>query len=110
MTTDGARKPGWYAFTGGNLLELDAPPRAAVGETIDLWGSLTSRKLGTLAGKVVSLQRRDRLHACWVNLASAPTDEWGEYSFQLRQRAGTATYRVEWKGVCTSASVRVVAR
>ena len=71
MTTDGARKPGWYAFSGGNLLDLNAPPRAAVGETIDLWGSLTSSRLGTLAGKQVSLQRRDRRRACWVNLAYA---------------------------------------
>jgi hypothetical protein len=110
MTTAGARKPGWYAFSGGNLLDLSAPPSAGAGEVIDLWGSLTSSRLGPLAGKEVSLQRRDRRRARWVPLAYTTTDEWGEYSFEVRQRAGTGVFRVEWKGVCTSASVRVVGR
>ena len=110
VTTDGARKPGWYAFSGGNSLDLSAPPTARVGETIDLWGSLANRSLGALAGKKLSLQRRDRRHACWVTMAYTSTDEWGDYSFELRPRAGRGIYRVEWKGVRASASVCVIVR
>jgi hypothetical protein len=110
MTADGARKPGWYAFSGGNALDLSAPLRARVGETIDLWGTLTNRSLGTLAAKKISLQRRDRRNACWVTVEYTLTDEWGDYDFEVRQRAGIVIYRVEWKGVCTSASVRVIGR
>jgi hypothetical protein len=110
LTTDGTPKLGWYAFSGGNSLTLNAPPVVGASETIPMSGSLKSGALGALAGKKIRLERRGLHQASWATVASTRTDAWGAFAFGLRQPAGTKIYRTVWDGVRSSAWVRVTAR
>ena len=109
-TTDGVRKPAWYAFSGGNSLTVKAPRVVAAGGRIRMSGYLSSRRLGALPDSKIWLQRRGVNQTSWSTLAHARTDEEGAYAFRLRHPAGTKVYRVVWKGVCSSANARVSTR
>jgi len=47
--------PAWFAFAGGNRLSLDAPVSTRASSTFTVSGLLTSRALGALPGKKLTL-------------------------------------------------------
>jgi hypothetical protein len=106
-TTGGTRKPAWFAFATGNTLTAKASrPDGAAGSLV-ISGSLDSRALGRLAGKMLELQRLGPGGAAWTRVSGASTARDGSYALRVRLPAGTARYRVVWKGVCMSRVIRV---
>ncbi len=104
---DGTRKPGWFAFAGGNTLSLKAPRAVRKSATFVVSGLLTNRALGALAGKKIVLQRRRLTRTRWQTMARAPTGADGSYRFRVTQAGGKWLYRVSWRGVCESAGATV---
>ena len=104
--TDGLRKPGWYAFAGGNRLTLTGPASAAAGVSFDLSGSLTTR-VGALADVTLTLQSRSPSGTTWSKVATTTTAADGSFAVTARQ-SKSRVYRVIWNGVCESKGKRVV--
>lgn len=105
-TVDGVRKPGWFAFAGGNRLSLNAPPATRRSVRFRVSGVLASRAFGALARKQIMLQSRRPGQARWQTVSAGLTRSDGSYAFRITQTS-TRLYRVVWDGVCESARARV---
>lgn len=105
-TVHGVRKPGWFAFAGGNRLSLNAPPATRRSARFRVSGILASRAFGALAGKQIMLQSHRPGQARWRMVSAGPTRSDGSYAFRITQTS-TRLYRVVWDGVCASARARV---
>jgi hypothetical protein len=102
---DGSRKPAYYAFAGGNRIALEAPTGISGGSAATLRGTLTSASMGGLSGKLLLVQRRSG--SGWITVVRARTGAGGAYAARVRP-AATASWRVVWPGVATSARQRLV--
>ena len=102
----GQRKPGWYAFAGGNSLTLKAPASARRGVAFAVSGKLTSRTPETPQSEVLTLQARKPSSSKWSKVASVHTALDGSYSRTIKQST-TKIYRMVWGGVVESATRRV---
>jgi len=98
--------PAWFAFAGGNRLSLDAPVSTRASSTFTVSGLLTSRALGALPGKKLTLHNRRLGRAGWHTVSASSTRQDGSYMFRVTQPS-TRLYRVVWDGVCKSAAVLV---
>jgi len=105
----GQRKPGWYAFAGGNSLTLKAPASARRGVAFAVSGTLTYRAPETPQKEVLTLQARKPSSSKWSKVASVHTALDGRYSRTVKQST-TKIYRIVWGGVVESATRRVRAR
>ena len=105
-TYKGQRKPGWYAFAGGNSLSLKTPASAKAGVRFTISGRLTYRAPETPQRQTLTVQARTPSASKWKTLVTVQTATDGTYSRQISQPA-TKVYRVVWGGVCESASRRV---
>ena len=102
-TADGRRKPGWYAFAGGNRLSLTMPAGARPGVSIPVTGVLTSKQTGGDEPQTLTLQARTPRSSAWKTVAKVKTDPaTGAYSRTIRQASRTRVYRIVWGGVCES--------
>lgn len=99
------RKPGWYAFAGGNRLTVKAPASVKARQTFSVSGTLTTR-LGPGEAVKVMLQGRNTSRGKWSRVATTRTVSDGAYSFTTQQKR-TKLYRVVWDGVCESAQKKV---
>lgn len=102
---DGSRKPAYYAFAGGNRLALEPPAAISRGAAATLRGTLTSASMGGLGAKVLRVQRHTG--SGWITVLRVRTGDGGAYAARLRPKA-TASWRVVWPGVATSARQRLV--
>lgn len=102
----GQRKPGWYAFAGGNSLTLKAPASARRGFAFAVSGKLTSRTPETPQSEVLTLQARKPSSSKWSKVASVHTALDGSYSRTVKQST-TKIYRMVWGGVVESATRQV---
>lgn len=109
-TVEGACKPAWYAFAGGNAVTTVAPTSVAASTSFPLTGALTSRVAGGLAGKTVLLQTRAPSGRTWRRVASVRTESGGAFAFTTRQGRGDRLYRVIWNGVLEGRPVLVHSR
>ena len=91
-----SRKPGWYAFAGGNRLTVTAPSAVTTGTPFAVSGALTTVH-GPFKGAKLSLQTRTSSRAAWTTIAKVDTSTDGAYSFTTRQ-AKVRRYRVVWDG------------
>jgi hypothetical protein len=104
---DNIRKPAYYAFAGGNRLALDQPAAISRGSAATLRGTLTSASMGGLGGKVLRVKRLTG--SGWITVLKVRTGDGGAYAVRVRPKA-TATWRVVWPGVATSARQRLVVK
>jgi hypothetical protein len=102
---DGSRKPAYYAFAGGNRIALEPPAGISSGSPATLRGTLTSDSMGALGGKVLLVQRHSG--SSWITVTRARTGAGGAFAARVRPTA-TASWRVQWPGVATSARQRLV--
>ncbi len=102
-SSEGKRKPSWYAFAGGNLVTFTAPASAGAGARFSASGALTvSRDPSVVGGQALTIQSRRPSGGAWSKVATVTTRADGTWSRTLRQPA-TRVYRVVWGGVCESA-------
>ena len=106
---DGVRKPGWFAFAGGNRLSLIAPPASGRSNRFTVFGVLASRAFGALPGKQIMLKSRRLGQAHWHTVSAGLTRRDGSYAFRITQTS-TRLYRVVWDGVCESGITTVRTR
>ena len=103
---DGLRKPGWYAFAGGNTVTVDQPAPVLAGTSFALTGTLAG-KVPVDAGQQVILQSRPSGGSAWTAVgAPQPSAAAGAFSFEVSQQQAT-DYRVLWDGVAQSGAVLV---
>lgn len=100
-TVDGVRKPGWFAFAGGNRLSLNAPAATRRSAAFSVSGVLASRVFGALRGKQITLQTRRPGQARWQTISARLTRGDGSYAIRVTPTS-TRLYRVVWDGVCES--------
>jgi len=105
-TYKGDRKPGWYAFAGGNSLTLKAPSSAGSGASFKVSGKLTYRAPETPQSEVLTLQVRKPSGSAWTKVATVETALDGTFSQGVKQTS-TSVYRIVWGGVVESASRKV---
>ncbi len=99
-TADGRRKPGWYAFAGGNRLSLTMPAVARPGASMPVTGVLTYKKTGGDEPQTLTLQARTPRRSAWKTVAKVKTDpSTGAYSRTIKQASRTRVYRIVWGGV-----------
>jgi hypothetical protein len=103
---NGSRKLSWFAFARGNRITVTAPVRVRRGRTLRIAGVLTNRAIGGVKGYLLVLQSRRLSGGAWKTLGSTTSGDQGRYTFWTRPTSSRA-YRVVWRGVKTSASVRV---
>ncbi len=100
LTTTGAFKRAWYAFSGGNKLTLAAKP---LGASVRLSGRLTSASMGGLSGKSLVLYGKKAGHA-WRVVRNLTTGAGGSYHTTVKV-SGTTSFKAAWLGVVRSGAL-----
>lgn len=103
-----AKKPAWYAFARGNHLTLAAPASAKKGTTVSAQGTLSSDTAGPVSGAKLVVRSRTASGRPWTKVATRVTGADGSYSVSIRL-ARSAYFRVEWTGVVTGQTRRIIA-
>lgn len=104
--TDELRKPGWYAFAGGNSVTVDQPAPVLAGAPFALTGTLAG-KVAVDAGQKLILQSRPSGGSTWTAVGAPQfSAAGGAFSFAATQQPAT-DYRVLWDGVAQSGAVSV---
>ena len=106
---DGARKPSWFVYAGGNHVSLLAPDRARRGSRITLQGRVTCASIGGVPGRKLIVLGRRLGTTRWYTQATIVTGADGRYSVHVPFRY-SAQYRVKWSVVRTSIVRKVRAR
>ena len=104
VTTAGAFKLSWYAFSGGNKLTLNATRLNRTSRR--LAGVLSSAALGGLPGKTLVLYRKTTGHP-WRVVRSLTTATKGSWHATVKLTSGTTWFKVAWLGVTRSAILTV---
>ena len=103
VTTTGAFKLSWFAFSGGNKLTIKAT--ALSGASKRLAGALTSAAMGGLKGKTLVLYRKTAGHP-WRFMRNLTTGARGAYHTAVKV-SGRTYFKVAWLGVVSSKALPV---
>ena len=104
VTTTGAFKLSWYAFSGGNKLTLKAARLSRTSRRLS--GVLSSAALGGLRGKTVVLYSKKVGHP-WRVARSLTTGTKGSWHWTVKLTAAKTWFKVAWVGVTRSAILTV---
>jgi len=100
---NGARKPSWFVYAGGNSVSLRATRRIKRGERATLRGVVKNQ--GEAVAKVTLVIQRRTSHG-WNRVAKVRTSATGHYHVHIRLHHA-AKLRVKWRGVADSRTFKV---